>query len=368
MQQRTRSKRRHRRLRALRRLLLLALMAVFSGSVLLMAGYTLLRTSEDPEPLPDSQPAVRQTEVPLPSVFPPPGTEDWMLTLVNNSTPLEDGYVPELATINAAGHRFDARAASSLKEMLADMEKQGLSPLVCSSYRTWDKQQSLFDRQLGKQKAKGLAGDDAVAAASTIVAYPGTSEHQLGLAADIVALDYQILDDKQQETPEAQWLVEHCAEYGFILRYPPEKSDVTGVIFEPWHYRYVGAAAAREIMDQGLCLEEYLEQMNGKETTAERPLGEGRFSLTGQSGQQFPLASAGQFLSRWAQLPSKLWRRFTALSPAQPPASQFYILLRLPPPSESFASSVQSAAFSARHKNIAADALNPTRLVLYCEQ
>ena len=90
------------------------------------------------------------------------------------------------------------------------------------------------------------------------MAYPGTSEHNLGLAADIVAKDYQLLDDKQAETPEAVWLEENCWRYGFILRYPTDKTGETGIIFEPWHYRYVGKEAAREIMEQGICLEEYL--------------------------------------------------------------------------------------------------------------
>lgn len=167
-----------------------------------------------------------------------PSAEDWRLTLVNNTHPLEDGYVPELA---------DAREA-------------GLSPIICSAYRTWEKQTSLFEDQVAVCESQGLEGEAAVAEARTVVAYPGTSEHQLGLAADIVALSYQILDEGQMETAEQQWLIEHCAEYGFILRYPEGKSDITGVIFEPWHYRYVGVEAAKEIMSQGLCLEEYLGQ------------------------------------------------------------------------------------------------------------
>ena len=89
------------------------------------------------------------------------------------------------------------------------------------------------------------------------VARPGTSEHQAGLAVDIVDTNYQSLDEQQEETPVQLWLMEHCAEYGFILRYPSGKSDLTGVGYEPWHYRYVGEEAAREIMDQGVCLEEY---------------------------------------------------------------------------------------------------------------
>lgn len=132
--------------------------------------------------------------------------KDWRLTLVNSSHPLEDGYVPELADVDANGHQLDARAADALKEMLSDAKAAGLSPIVCSSYRTWEKQTSLFDAQVARCEAQGLTGDAAVAEARTVVAYPGTSEHQLGLAADIVALSYQILDEKQMETPEQQWL------------------------------------------------------------------------------------------------------------------------------------------------------------------
>ena len=109
---------------------------------------------------------------------------------------------------------------------------------------------------------KGISYEKAYEEAGNTVAYPGTSEHQLGLAVDIVAKDYQQLDDKQANTEEAKWLKEHCAEYGFILRYPLDKTEETGIIFEPWHYRYVGKEAAKEIMEQGICLEKYLETLN----------------------------------------------------------------------------------------------------------
>ena len=94
---------------------------------------------------------------------------------------------------------------------------------------------------------------------STSVALPGTSEHATGLAVDIISTSYGELDDRQGDTAEQKWLMEHCWEYGFILRYPPEKSDITGIIYEPWHYRYVGKDAAQEITEQGITLEEYLE-------------------------------------------------------------------------------------------------------------
>ena len=98
------------------------------------------------------------------------------------------------------------------------------------------------------------------AEAARWVAQPGTSEHQTGLALDIVAAGYQILDEEQEDTAEQKWLMENSWKYGFILRYPSEKSDITGIGYEPWHYRYVGKAAAADIYRTGVCLEEYLSQ------------------------------------------------------------------------------------------------------------
>jgi len=91
-----------------------------------------------------------------------------------------------------------------------------------------------------------------------VVAVPGTSEHQLGLAVDIVDLDHQLLDETQEDTPVQRWLLAHSWEYGFILRYPSEKSELTGIIYEPWHYRYVGKEHAKVMFQQGVCLEEYV--------------------------------------------------------------------------------------------------------------
>ena len=92
------------------------------------------------------------------------------------------------------------------------------------------------------------------------MALPGTSEHQLGLAVDIVDMGYQQLDIEQENTPVQRWLIENSWKYGFVLRYPTEKSEITGIIYEPWHYRYVGKAAAKEMYRKNLCLEEYLAQ------------------------------------------------------------------------------------------------------------
>ena len=182
---------------------------------------------------------------------------DWKLTLVNATHPMAEGYRPRVSEIEN-NYYFDSRAVGELQQMLADGLKEGLDFWICSAYRTMEKQTDLYNNKVSRLQAEGLSYEDAYRQAGTVVAYPGTSEHNLGLAADIVAKDYQLLDDKQAETPEAKWLKENCWRYGFILRYPTDKTGETGIIFEPWHYRYVGKEAAREIMEQGICLEEYL--------------------------------------------------------------------------------------------------------------
>lgn len=187
-----------------------------------------------------------------------PGEQDWNLTLVNRDNPLPSDFtVPQLTQL-ANGHSIDSRAYPALQSMMDGARAAGYQPLICSSFRTWDAQDSLFRRKVQSYLDQGYSQADAESAAAYWVARPGTSEHQLGLAVDIVDLDYQLLDKGQEDRPVQQWLMAHCAEYGFILRYPTDKSGLTGVGYEPWHYRYVGEEAAREIMDGGLCLEEYL--------------------------------------------------------------------------------------------------------------
>lgn len=183
--------------------------------------------------------------------------EDWMLMLVNGENPLGDNYSPKLKKLKN-GLEFDERAIDQLNSMLSAAKSQGLSPIVCSAYRTIERQKTLFNNQVYKYLAAGLNREQAEIEARKYVAYPGTSEHNLGLAADIVSADYQVLDEKQADTQEIKWLTEHCSEYGFILRYPKGKVHITGIEYEPWHFRYVGVQAAQEIMKDGITLEEYL--------------------------------------------------------------------------------------------------------------
>ena len=146
------------------------------------------------------------------------------------------------------------------QRMLADCRAAGHAPLLCSSYRTQEKQTQLYNNLVQKQIARGNSRSEAMAKAAKEVAVPGTSEHQLGLAVDIVDTQNQVLNRAQEDTAVQQWLMEHCWEYGFILRYPPDKEEKTGIIYEPWHYRYVGREYAQAIRQSGLCLEEFLQR------------------------------------------------------------------------------------------------------------
>ena len=183
--------------------------------------------------------------------------EDWRLLLVNPWNALPEDYAVELATL-ANGLQVDERIYDDLSAMLTDCREAGLEPIVCSAYRTEAKQRQLYANKVARVRASGVPEDQVEAEAARWVARPGTSEHQTGLALDIVAASYQVLDEKQEDTAEQQWLMENSWKYGFILRYPSEKSGITGIGYEPWHYRYVGRAAAAEIHRTGVCLEEYL--------------------------------------------------------------------------------------------------------------
>ena len=189
------------------------------------------------------------------------GEADGLLLLVNPWTPLPEDFLPgELVPVQN-DQAVDARAYPDLQDMLQDMSQAGLSPLICSSYRSQERQQELYDNKVQRVMAEGVSLEAAQAEAARWVARPGTSEHQTGLAVDIVSLSNQMLDETQESTPEFQWLAENAWKYGFILRYPNDKSEKTGIAYEPWHFRFVGKEAAEEMHDLGLCLEEYLESL-----------------------------------------------------------------------------------------------------------
>ena len=183
--------------------------------------------------------------------------DDPLLTLVNPWNTIPEDWTVELINIGN-GHKVDKTCYDDLMAMLEACRADGLSPQVRSSYRTQKTQEQLYANKVRQWKSYGLEEEAARKKAATIVAIPGTSEHQLGWAVDIVDESYQVLNERQAETPAQQWLMAHSWEYGFLLRYPTDKSEVTGIIYEPWHYRYVGRDNAKKIFASGLCLEEYL--------------------------------------------------------------------------------------------------------------
>lgn len=185
--------------------------------------------------------------------------DDWKLILVNPWNPVPDNYQVELVGLDNK-QSADKRCYTELKNMLDDCRQAGLSPVICSSYRTYERQRYLYERQVERLVSQGYSRDKAEKEAATSNAVPGTSEHQTGLAFDIVDRGNQNLDESQEDTPVQKWLMENSWRYGFILRYPEDKSEITGIIYEPWHYRYVGKEAAKEIYERKICLEEYLEK------------------------------------------------------------------------------------------------------------
>ena len=182
----------------------------------------------------------------------------WNLVLVNFESPMEEGYKPELAVVES-GYEVDSRIAEAAKKMLYDAYREGMRIDVCSAYRSVAKQEQVFNQSLKERLNQGMGYWEAFSDNRRSVAEPGTSEHALGLALDLISSHYTKLDEAQEDTKEAKWLKENCYKYGFILRYPPEKTEITGIIYEPWHYRYVGVEDATKIMELGITLEEYLE-------------------------------------------------------------------------------------------------------------
>ena len=184
----------------------------------------------------------------------------WNLTLVNFENKLAEDFEPKEVAEADNGYVTDARIADAAKKMISDARaKDNVRIIALSGYRDYEYQKELFDNKVERlQQAKGYSVSKAREEAATVVAVPGTSEHQLGLALDLVDARHVKLNESQENTAAYKWLYKHCAEYGFIVRYPNGKTDITGIIYEPWHFRYVGVEAATYIMENNLTLEEYL--------------------------------------------------------------------------------------------------------------
>ncbi len=183
-------------------------------------------------------------------------SDDWKIILVNKQHPIPDDYDFPLGTISGS-MRCDERIISPLLEMMRAASQDGVSLIICSPYRDMDRQTMLFTNKVNRYMSGGMSYMDAYNLASQAVTVPGSSEHQIGLAIDIITDDYSSLDEGFGDTPAGKWLAANSYKYGFILRYPAGKEGITSIEFEPWHFRYVGVDAATVMTENNICLEEF---------------------------------------------------------------------------------------------------------------
>ena len=254
-----RERRRQRRYREAMRnrgIAAVVLVALIVGAVFIVKG------CKKDETLPADDQQEQQTDTPEENTQEPPANvDDELLTVVNPWNPLPEDWVCDLVTLSD-GRRVDSRCYEAFEEMMAACRDAGYAPFLCSAYRTQETQQSLYDNKVQRLMNSGMGEEEAKVEAAKAVAIPGTSEHQLGLAVDIVDANMQDLTDEQENTETQKWLMANSWRYGFIHRYPNDKTDITGIIYEPWHYRYVGKAAAQDIFNRDITLEEYVGKTN----------------------------------------------------------------------------------------------------------
>ena len=261
------TKRQKIRLKSWARLVMLVVLAIGIIALLVLAGKRTKLTNEIEQARLAAEQAAAQAAAEaaalaeaeaaywasLPDVDP----DAWYMKLANFENYLEADFVPEVEEIEN-GQEFDVRAANHLRALIQAARDAGYNVYFCSGYRSYELQHGLYWRHIDEFLAEGLTEEEAHATTRLSVNYPGASEHQLGLSADL--LEYQ----DQPMLPEIGgsglmlWLEENCADYGFIIRYPENKTDITGISYEPWHLRYVGGEAAAYIMENDLCLEEFL--------------------------------------------------------------------------------------------------------------
>ncbi len=182
--------------------------------------------------------------------------DDWNILLVNKQHPIPEDYTFTLGTISGS-MQCDERIIGPLFDMLKAARADGVNLIICSPYRDIDRQTMLFSNKVNRYMGGGMSYMDAYNLASQAVTVPGSSEHQIGLAVDIITDGYSTLDEGFGETAAGKWLAANSSKYGFILRYPAGKEEITSIEYEPWHFRYVGVDAATVITDNGLCLEEF---------------------------------------------------------------------------------------------------------------
>ena len=181
------------------------------------------------------------------STLPDIDLTEWQYILVNADNPCGE-YAPTVSKLE--GIELDSRIIDAMTDFVEAARAEGLPVYLSSGYRDYDTQTYLYKRKISQGYSE--------AEAATIVAPPGTSEHQTGLASDITDVYRKTKNESLEDTETYKWMSAHCQEYGFIVRFPKGKEDYTGIIYEPWHYRHVGVEAATYIMEHDLCLEEFV--------------------------------------------------------------------------------------------------------------
>ena len=159
----------------------------------------------------------------------------------------------DLVYVCGSEERLDKKVAEHYENMYNAALKDGVTLTPCSGYRSYETQERNYNRKVSFFEGQGYSTEEAKVKAATIIMPPGSSEHNLGYAMDIVCVDEWF-----EDTAEFKWLQEHAADYGFIMRYPEDKQDITKVIYEPWHWRYVGVETAKALKSSGLVMEEYM--------------------------------------------------------------------------------------------------------------
>ena len=266
---RLRERKRRRRRRNRRILLLLFVLLLLGaawGITLAIEHWTATAPSSSQSqsaPAPTAPPASQSTPFstqPQSESTDVPASADPLLILANKDNPLPADYAPDLAYLEGGSYQMQSEAAAAFDRMKNAANATGLHLMACSTYRSVERQTELFNAEIQKWMEQGMDEAAAREQAATVVMVPGCSEHNTGLAVDVGSITNQRVAEDFENEPEFAWLQEHAAEYGFILRYPADKVEVTGVTYEPWHYRYVGVENAQKIKESGLCLEEYLAQ------------------------------------------------------------------------------------------------------------
>lgn len=213
-----------------------------------------------------SEATAEQAEIPEETAYPPYNSgvidNEWAMFLVNQTHPIDDSFSVELQQC-VGEYKMDKRCVPYMKAMFAAAKKDGINLNMISTYRTVERQKYLFQNDIDKYMNQGMTYEEAYAKTKMAVAVPYESEHHTGLAADILSDEYWRLDEGFEKTRAYEWLKENSWRYGFILRYPNGTTEITGIIYEPWHYRFVGLYHAKAIYDSGLTMEEYVAGLEG---------------------------------------------------------------------------------------------------------